>query len=83
MEPIFKTMWSCPRLTDITDIRTKEGWLYLAVVIDRFARKIIGWAMRADMKADLPFEAPENGYTGPKAGRRPDPPFGSAVIRRE
>jgi putative transposase len=42
---------------DITYIRTREGWLYLAVVIDLFARKIIGWAMRADMKADLPLEA--------------------------
>ena len=30
---------------DITYIRTKEGWLYLAVVIDLFSRKIVGWAM--------------------------------------
>ena len=42
---------------DITYVRTREGWLYLAVVIDLFARKIVGWAMRADMKADLPLEA--------------------------
>jgi len=43
--------------SDITYIRTREGWLYLAVVIDLFSRKIIGWSMRADMKADLPLEA--------------------------
>jgi putative transposase len=44
-------------VADITYVRTKEGWLYLAVVIDLFARKIIGWSMRTDMKADLPLEA--------------------------
>lgn len=43
--------------SDITYIRTREGWLYLAVIIDLFSRKIIGWSMRADMKTDLPLEA--------------------------
>ncbi len=33
------------RVTDITYIRTHEGWLYLAVVVDLFSRKIIGWYM--------------------------------------
>ncbi|RZX02644.1 IS3 family transposase, partial [Escherichia coli] len=32
-------------VTDITYIRTHEGWLYLAVVVDLFSRKIIGWSM--------------------------------------
>ena len=31
-------------VTDITYIRTHEGWLYLAVVLDLFSRKVIGWA---------------------------------------
>lgn len=31
-------------VSDITYIRTKEGWLYLAVVLDLFSRKIVGWA---------------------------------------
>ena len=31
-------------VTDITYIRTHEGWLYLAVVVDLFSRKIIGWS---------------------------------------
>jgi transposase InsO family protein len=30
---------------DITYIPTREGWLYLAVVIDLFSRKVVGWAM--------------------------------------
>ncbi len=33
-------------VTDITYIRTYEGWLYLAVVIDLFSRKIIGCSMK-------------------------------------
>jgi len=32
-------------VTDITYIRTYEGWLYLAVVIDLFSRRVIGWSM--------------------------------------
>jgi putative transposase len=32
--------------TDITYIPTKQGWLYLAVVLDLFSRKVVGWAMQ-------------------------------------
>ena len=32
-------------VTDITYIRTHEGWLYLAVVLDLFSRQVIGWSM--------------------------------------
>jgi putative transposase len=38
---------------DITYIPTQEGWLYLAVVIDLYSRKIIGWSMSDRMKAQL------------------------------
>jgi len=38
---------------DITYIPTQEGWLYLAVVIDLFSRKIVGWAMAKRMQASL------------------------------
>lgn len=38
---------------DITYIPTLEGWLYLAVVIDLFSRKVIGWAMDGNMKTGL------------------------------
>ena len=32
-------------MADITYIETKEGWLYLAAILDLFSRKIVGWAM--------------------------------------
>jgi transposase InsO family protein len=38
---------------DITYIWTAEGWLYLAVIIDLFSRKVIGWSMMPRMTADL------------------------------
>ena len=40
-------------VADITYIRTRSGWLYLAVVLDLFARKVVGWAMAPDMQAGL------------------------------
>lgn len=39
--------------SDITYIRTRSGWLYLAVVMDLYSRKIIGWAMASTMPAEL------------------------------
>ena len=42
---------------DITYIRTREGWLYLAVVIDLFSRAVIGWSMGSRMTADLVNDA--------------------------
>ena len=38
---------------DITYLATGEGWLYLAVLIDLYSRKVIDWAMSERMKADL------------------------------
>ena len=45
-------------MADITDIPTGEGWLYLAVILDRFTRKVVGWAMREHMRAELTMAAP-------------------------
>ena len=42
---------------DITYLATSEGWLYLAVVIDLFSRKIVGWSMDSRMKAKLVNDA--------------------------
>ncbi|WP_156422618.1 IS3 family transposase, partial [Leclercia adecarboxylata] len=42
---------------DITYIRTHEGWLYLAVVVDLFSRKIIGWSMQSRMTKDIVLNA--------------------------
>lgn len=44
-------------VSDITYINTQEGWLYLAVVIDLFSRKIVGWSMSPRMKASLVCDA--------------------------
>ena len=39
--------------TDITYLPVAEGWMYLAVVMDLFSRKIVGWAMRATLHTEL------------------------------
>ena len=44
-------------VADITYIRTRSGWLYLAVVLDLFARKVVGWAMAPHMQATLVCQA--------------------------
>ena len=42
---------------DFTYIWTAEGWLYVAAVLDLFSRRIVGWAMRSSMTADLVTDA--------------------------
>jgi len=42
---------------DITYIKTKEGWLYLAVVIDLYSRKVVGWSMNHRMTTNLVNDA--------------------------
>ena len=42
---------------DITYVWTAEGWLYLAVVIDLYSRKVVGWSMGSRMKAQLVCDA--------------------------
>lgn len=44
-------------VSDITYINTQEGWLYLAVVVDLFSRKVVGWSMGNRMKAGLVCDA--------------------------
>lgn len=44
-------------VTDITYIRTHEGWLYLAVVLDLFARTVVGWSMSGRIDTDLVLNA--------------------------
>jgi transposase InsO family protein len=44
-------------LADITYIPTAEGWLYLAVVLDLFSRKIVGWAFAATLESSLVEQA--------------------------
>jgi putative transposase len=49
------TVWA----GDITYIPTAEGWLYLAVVLDLFSRRVIGWAMATHMRSELVIDALE------------------------
>jgi putative transposase len=44
-------------LADITYIQTDQGWLYLAAVMDLYSRKIVGWAMQAHLRTELPLAA--------------------------
>lgn len=44
-------------VTDITYIRTYEGWLFLAAVMDLYSRQIVGWATASTMTSDLVLQA--------------------------
>lgn len=44
-------------VTDITYLRTYEGWLFLAVVIDLFSRQVVGWATSPTQHADVVLRA--------------------------
>ena len=44
-------------VTDITYIRTWQGWLYLAVVVDLYARKVVGWSMKPTLSRELALDA--------------------------
>jgi transposase InsO family protein len=51
--PAANTKWA----GDITYIETNEGWLYLAVVLDLFSRRVIGWAMQRTLARGLVLDA--------------------------
>jgi putative transposase len=44
-------------VADITYVRTWQGWLYLAVVVDTYSRRVVGWSMRDDLNAELVVDA--------------------------
>ena len=56
-------------VADITYIRTRSGWLYLAAVMDLYSRKIVGWAMAPNMPAELACSALQMAITQ----RKPSP----------
>ena len=45
------------RVTDITDIKIHEGWLYSCVVIDLFSRRVVGWSAQSRMTTELALQA--------------------------
>lgn len=44
-------------VTDITYIRTWQGWLYLAVVVDLYSRKVVGWSMKPTLAREIILDA--------------------------
>jgi putative transposase len=56
-------------VADIKYIPTAAGWLYLAAVVDCFSRRVVGWSMRDDLRAELVVDALEMAV----ARRRPRP----------
>jgi putative transposase len=57
-------------VADLTEVATWEGQLYLAVVLDCFSRRVVGWSMKEHMRAELVVEALEMavGRRQPAAG---------------
>ena len=47
----------CKWVSDITYIKASKSWLYLAVVMDLFSRKVIGWSLDNHMREGLILEA--------------------------
>lgn len=56
-------------LADITYVPTAEGWLYLAVVLDLYSRRIVGWAMSDSLHRQLVIDALQMALTA----RQPSP----------
>ena len=44
-------------LSDITYIRTREGWLYLAAILELFSRAVVGWSMNKTLDSQLAMNA--------------------------
>jgi len=44
-------------VSDITYVRTWEGWLYLAVILDAFSRRVVGWALADHLRTELATDA--------------------------
>ncbi len=49
-------------VADITYIRTWSGWLYLAVVVEAFSRKVVGWSMADHLRVDLVLDTLNHDY---------------------
>lgn len=62
--PTPNAVWAA----DISFLPTKEGWLYLAVILDLHSRLVVGWAMGERLTTDLPLAALDMAVT-----RRPPP----------
>lgn len=64
-------------VTDITYIRTGQGTVYLASVLDLFTRKIVGWQLGNRMKVELVSAALDKAYKAQQPDKEPYSPFRS------
>lgn len=58
-------------VADISYVWTQEGWLYLAVVMDLFSRRVLGWSAQATLERSLVVEALREALPDAASGRRP------------
>ena len=58
-------------VSDITYVDTKEGWLYLAVIIDLFSRRVVGWSLQNHMRTSLVTDALEHALNQREVGVAP------------
>ena len=56
-------------ISDITYVRSWEGWLYLAVILDAFSRRVVGWALADHLRTELATDALQMAFSS----RRPGP----------
>jgi putative transposase len=55
-------------VTDITYVETREGWLYLSVILDLFSRRVVGWATSDSLSTTLALDALAMGLRGRRPG---------------
>jgi transposase len=65
-------------VADIKYVRSWQGWLYLAAVVDCYSRRVVGWSMRTDLEAELVVDALEMAV----ARRRPRAGLGRRLRQR-
>ena len=56
-------------VTDITFVWTKQGWLYLAAILDLFSRRVVGWATSRNVDRHLALAALDMAFTHRRPGR--------------
>ena len=57
-------------VSDVTYVSTWQGWVYVAFVIDVFARRIVGWRVSSSMRTDLVLDALEQASYNRQPGRQ-------------
>ncbi|WP_233577677.1 IS3 family transposase [Paracoccus yeei] len=66
-------------LADFTDIWTAEGWLYVAVVLDLFSRRAVGWSMKADKGCFTGHGCTDDGGLAARKDRRSAASLGPGI----